>query len=426
MTPIWSKPCRAAETRGRRRKSLPLWAMLAASGPALGAAGELDYAGEIAIIAGEVARLQQLDPDVSDIRQFELQVLSRTVGASFLAANLTLPSLQTIDQLADLAELTPPLTLQAVSLRPGGVELLALLPDAECSPPLRARLDALPSFATAVTPEIEAVPTACRLRWRDAADSKPEMAPGASLDASVTADAHGDGQGDSSRADLRSCAADQLDAALDHLWQAIDVHLNADAHRARRTSMTETLAAIDARVAAAPALDNARLLSLATNAGALQVQIETLGEDPPTDQSPANRQRRITAKASLPVTVALLESLIGQRQAGDEVGQVLVSPWINRSLSSVELVRAVDGGAPMLTIVLRQFEPFWHAPPPDAASPCWPTVSPGDGKLSGLSAATRARVDEIRQRYAGPLRVPPEAALPAVRAARQVAGDPFN
>lgn len=423
-------PSHSGAERAISRRRLPgprLWALLAAIAPAMGLAADPDPTGEIAIIAGEVARLQQLDPDLRDIPSLEHRLIARAAVASAMRDSLTLPGLRMIDQLADLATLAPPLPLQQVDLQPGAVDLLIRLPAAECEGSVGERLLALPGFAAADAVEIDATPAGCRLRWRVGAEDAPhgaaiadraDPAPGA-VPSKTDAKLPGG-------TDLTACGADPLDAALERMWQAIERRIGADIHRARRSHMQETLAAIDARVATGPPPSEAALRSLAASAGAQALEVQTLGDDPPAEQRPASFHRRITARAGLPAAIALLESLLGQRQDDAASGEVSALPWLNRGLSSVQLVRAEDGSAPGLRIELRQFQPDWHDSPGDTSAGCWPDVAPGDGSLSGLSPATRSRVEDLRRRFPGPLTALPDADLPAARTPRQIAHNPFR
>lgn len=189
--------------------------------------------------------------------------------------------------------------------------------------------------------------------------------------------------------------------------------------------MREALAAIDAQIAAAPPPGDDTLLALASSAGAREIQVVTLGEDPPAERRPASFHRRISARASLPAAIALLESLVGQRRETAGAAEALVLPWINRGLSSVQLIRAQDDGEPLLTVDLRQFQPDGYDRSVDASAQCRADVAPGDGSLAGLSVDTRARVDALRQRFPGPLTALPEVRLPEARPPRQVTHDPF-
>jgi len=417
---------RRAAGRARRRSRL-LCAMLTAAAPVLGASDGRAQDSEAAIIAGEVARLQQLDADLKDLPQLEHQLFARTVAANLMAESLALPALRMIDQLAELAQLTPPASWQQVDLQPGHIELLMRLPVAECGPPLRARLEALPGFAPASAIELEATRNGCRLRWNASAGVTPDPAAVAARDDSAAAVASADMEANAEGgADLRDCEADSLDAALDRLWQTIERRISADAQRARRTRIQESLAAIEVQVATAPPPRDADQLALDPSAGVLEIEIATLGEDPPAGNRPASFHRRISARTGLPGALTLLESLLGQSRGSSGSGEDHVLPWINRGLSSVQLIRAEDGGEPLLTVNLRQFLPDGYDLSVDASVQCGTDVEPGDGSLAGLSADTRARVDALRQRFPGPLTALPEARLPAARAPRQVAHDPFR
>lgn len=222
------------------------------------------------------------------------------------------------------------------------------------------------------------------------------------------------------------CGARELDAALQHFWRAIELRLLSDVQLERRTYVAKALAAIDSQLTVAPTVDHAPLLALAVDVGAREVQIDAIGDDPSDALRPASFHRRIVASAGLPSTVALLESVIGHRHAPGAPGDIVVLPWINRGLSSVQLVRAEDGGKPALTIALRHFQPDWETPARRDDERCWPDVEPGDGSLDGLSAATRDRIAELMQRFPGPVDPLPDAGLPAARPARQVDRDPFR
>lgn len=408
-----------------RRPGHLLWVLLSATAPALGLADDQDHAGEIAIIAGEVARLQQLDPDLRDIPSLEHRLLARAAAARVMRDSLTQPGLRMIDQLADLATLALP--LQQVDLQPGAADLLIRLPAAECGGSLGTRLLALPSFAPADAVEIEATPAGCRLRWRVGADAARDGAAIAVRTDPVPAVAPADaGTKRLEGTDLTGCGADPLDAALERMRQAIERRVGAEVQRARRSSMREALAAIDARIDAGSPPAETTLRSLATSAGAEALDVQTLGKDPPADQRPASFHRRLTARAGLPAAIAVLESLIGHRHVDAASGEVSMLPWLNRGLSSVQLVRAEDTGAPALTVELQQFQPDWHDQPDDASGGCWPKVGPGDGSLAGLSPATRSRVEDLRRRFPGPMTALPDADLPAARTPRKIAHDPFH